>query len=100
MSYPTVLFLCEIQKYTEAGSLRKTGWKKKANVLLGIVEHHKIIGSNGAIVLTMCACCVQVTDHGVLLMELGSGLSFPATEYISHIIHTQALQGKDLFVFV
>lgn len=29
-------------------------------------------------------------------MELDSGLSFPATEYLSHIIHTWALQGKDV----
>uniref|UniRef100_A0AAQ5YNV5 Sodium-independent sulfate anion transporter n=1 Tax=Amphiprion ocellaris TaxID=80972 RepID=A0AAQ5YNV5_AMPOC len=33
-----------------------------------------------------------VSDHNVLLMELSSGLSFPAMEYLSHIIHTQALQ--------
>lgn len=31
-------------------------------------------------------------------MELTSGLSFPATEYLSRIIHTQALQGKALNV--
>lgn len=36
---------------------------------------------------------IKVSDHGVLVMELGSGLSFPATEYLSHMIHTQALQG-------
>lgn len=41
--------------------------------------------------------CVQVSDHGVLLIELNSGLSFPATEYLSHVIHTQALQGEDFF---
>ncbi|KAA8595152.1 hypothetical protein FQN60_012287 [Etheostoma spectabile] len=35
---------------------------------------------------------IKVSDHGMLVMELGSGLSFPATEYLSHIIHTQALQ--------
>uniref|UniRef100_UPI0037E82B31 sodium-independent sulfate anion transporter n=1 Tax=Semicossyphus pulcher TaxID=241346 RepID=UPI0037E82B31 len=35
---------------------------------------------------------IKVSDHGVLVMELGSGLSFPATEYLSRIIHTQALQ--------
>ncbi|XP_067439761.1 sodium-independent sulfate anion transporter [Thunnus thynnus] len=35
---------------------------------------------------------IKVSDHGVLLIELGSGLSFPATEYLSHIIHSQALQ--------
>ncbi|XP_062420344.1 deleted in malignant brain tumors 1 protein [Pungitius pungitius] len=38
-------------------------------------------------------CSPLVSDHGVLVMELGSGLSFPATEYLSHIIHTQALQA-------
>ncbi|XP_071381228.1 sodium-independent sulfate anion transporter [Centroberyx affinis] len=37
---------------------------------------------------------LKVSDHGVLVMELGSGLSFPATEYLSHIIHTQALQAS------
>ena len=46
----------------------------------------------------MC-CCVQVSDRGVLVMEVGSGLSFPATEYLSRIIHTEALQGKHLFIF-
>ena len=40
--------------------------------------------------------CLQVSDHDVLLIELGSGLSFPATEYLSNVIHTQALQGNDL----
>lgn len=35
---------------------------------------------------------IKVSDRGVLVMELGSGLSFPATEYLSHIIHTQALE--------
>ncbi|XP_008278510.1 sodium-independent sulfate anion transporter [Stegastes partitus] len=35
---------------------------------------------------------IKVSDHNVLVMELSSGLSFPATEYLSHIIHTQALQ--------
>ncbi|KAM7008716.1 sodium-independent sulfate anion transporter [Tautogolabrus adspersus] len=37
---------------------------------------------------------IKVSDHGVLVMELGSGLSFPATEYLSRIIHTQALQAS------
>lgn len=49
----------------------------------------------------MCyAFCEQVSDHGVMVMELDSGLSFPATEYLSHVIHTQALQGKDMLVVV
>ncbi|TMS23324.1 Sodium-independent sulfate anion transporter [Larimichthys crocea] len=37
---------------------------------------------------------IKVSDHGVLVMELGSGLSFPATEHLSHIMHTQALQAS------
>lgn len=37
-----------------------------------------------------------MTDHGVLVMELSSGLTFPATEYLSHIIHTRALQGNEM----
>lgn len=37
---------------------------------------------------------LKVSDHGMLVMELGTGLSFPATEYLSHIIHTQALQAS------
>ncbi|KAM3864577.1 sodium-independent sulfate anion transporter-like [Diretmus argenteus] len=37
---------------------------------------------------------LKVSDHDVLVMELGSGLSFPATEYLSSIIHTQALQAS------
>ncbi|XP_028984604.1 sodium-independent sulfate anion transporter [Betta splendens] len=35
---------------------------------------------------------IKVSDHGVLVMELSSGLSFPATEHLSHILHSQALQ--------
>ncbi|KAG7281934.1 hypothetical protein CRUP_002992 [Coryphaenoides rupestris] len=32
-----------------------------------------------------------MTYHGVLLVELGSGLSFPATEHLSRVLHNQAL---------
>lgn len=35
---------------------------------------------------------IKVSDHGVLVMEPSSGLSFPATEYLSNIVHTEALQ--------
>uniref|UniRef100_A0A3Q1J159 Sodium-independent sulfate anion transporter n=1 Tax=Anabas testudineus TaxID=64144 RepID=A0A3Q1J159_ANATE len=35
---------------------------------------------------------IKVTGRNVLVMELNNGLSFPATEYLSHVIHTQALQ--------
>nr|XP_046261964.1 sodium-independent sulfate anion transporter [Scatophagus argus] len=51
------------------------------------------VAVSGALLLyNMARPQMKVSDHGVLVMELGSGLSFPATEYLSHIIHTQALQ--------
>ncbi|XP_076001865.1 sodium-independent sulfate anion transporter isoform X1 [Genypterus blacodes] len=37
---------------------------------------------------------LKVCDRGMLVMELDTGLSFPATEYLSHSIHTQALQAS------
>lgn len=35
---------------------------------------------------------IKVCDNGVLVMELSSGLSFPAAEHLSHVLHSQALQ--------
>ncbi|XP_056136634.1 sodium-independent sulfate anion transporter [Lampris incognitus] len=37
---------------------------------------------------------LKISDHGILVMELGSGLTFPAMEHLSHIVHTQALQAS------
>uniref|UniRef100_A0A8C7JTE1 Solute carrier family 26 member 11 n=1 Tax=Oncorhynchus kisutch TaxID=8019 RepID=A0A8C7JTE1_ONCKI len=42
---------------------------------------------------------IKVCDHGVLVMELDSGLSFPSTEYLNTVLYTQALQGKRVCVF-
>uniref|UniRef100_A0A3Q4IAA4 Sodium-independent sulfate anion transporter n=1 Tax=Neolamprologus brichardi TaxID=32507 RepID=A0A3Q4IAA4_NEOBR len=51
------------------------------------------IAVSGALLLySMARPQIEVTDQGVLVMELSSGLTFPATEYLSHIIHTRALQ--------
>ncbi|KAM4583739.1 sodium-independent sulfate anion transporter isoform 2-T2 [Odontesthes bonariensis] len=51
------------------------------------------IAVSGALLLyRMARPQIKVSDHGVLVMKLSSGLNFPATEYLSHIIHTQALQ--------
>ncbi|KAK6300855.1 hypothetical protein J4Q44_G00289530 [Coregonus suidteri] len=36
----------------------------------------------------------RMSDHGVLVMELDSGLSFPSTEYLNTVIYTQALQAS------
>ncbi|XP_040001859.1 sodium-independent sulfate anion transporter [Xiphias gladius] len=53
------------------------------------------VGVSGVLLLyNMARPQIKVSDHGVLVMELSSGLSFPATEYLSHIIHTQALQAS------
>ncbi|XP_052395509.1 sodium-independent sulfate anion transporter isoform X1 [Carassius gibelio] len=35
--------------------------------------------------------CVQVSDHGVLLLELDSGLNFPVTEHLSRLVYKHAL---------
>uniref|UniRef100_A0A8C6TUH4 Solute carrier family 26 member 11 n=1 Tax=Neogobius melanostomus TaxID=47308 RepID=A0A8C6TUH4_9GOBI len=35
---------------------------------------------------------IKVLDHDTLVLELRSGVSFPATEYLSHFIHKTALQ--------
>lgn len=37
---------------------------------------------------------IKMLDHDTLVLELRSGLSFPATEYLSHFIHRQALQAS------
>ncbi|XP_051939257.1 sodium-independent sulfate anion transporter isoform X2 [Hippocampus zosterae] len=37
---------------------------------------------------------IKMSNEGVMLIELASGLSFPAAEHLSHIIHTQALQDS------
>lgn len=37
---------------------------------------------------------IKMLDHDTLVLELRSGLSFPATEYLSHFIHKQALQAS------
>ncbi|KAM6972526.1 sodium-independent sulfate anion transporter [Aplochiton taeniatus] len=37
---------------------------------------------------------LKLSDHDVLVLELESGLSFPAMEYLSHVLHSQALQAS------
>ncbi len=38
--------------------------------------------------------CVQVSDHGVLLLELDCGLNFPVTEHLSRLVYRHALHGE------
>lgn len=61
-------------------------WQVQYGILGGVA-------ASGALLLyNMARPQIKVSDHDVLVVELSSGLSFPATEYLSHIIHTQALQ--------
>lgn len=63
-------------------------WQVQYGILGGVAV-------SGALLLYhMARPRIKVSDHGVLVMQLDSGLSFPATEYLSHIIHTQALQAS------
>ncbi|XP_068995879.1 sodium-independent sulfate anion transporter [Embiotoca jacksoni] len=63
-------------------------WQVQYGILGGVAV-------SGALLLHSAARPqIKVSDRGVLLMELSSGLSFPATEYLSHVIHTQALQAS------
>lgn len=53
--------------------------------------------SAGCWVVVVSGLCfvLQVSDHGVLVMQLCSGLTFPATDHLSRFIHAHALQGED-----
>lgn len=37
---------------------------------------------------------LQVSDHGVLVIVLDSGLNFPSAEYLSDTLYRQALLGE------
>ncbi|KAK2919289.1 sodium-independent sulfate anion transporter [Channa argus] len=51
------------------------------------------VAVSGALLLyNMARPQIKVSDRSVLVLELSSGLSFPAIEYLSNFIHTQALQ--------
>uniref|UniRef100_A0A4W6CJE8 Sodium-independent sulfate anion transporter n=1 Tax=Lates calcarifer TaxID=8187 RepID=A0A4W6CJE8_LATCA len=61
-------------------------WQVQYGIIAGVAV------SGAMLLYNMARPQIKVSDHGVLVMELSSGLSFPATEHLSHIIHTQALQ--------
>lgn len=53
------------------------------------------VATSGVLLLySMARPRIKVTERGVLVMQLTSGLSFPATEYLSHTLHTRALQAS------
>ncbi|XP_028258282.1 sodium-independent sulfate anion transporter [Parambassis ranga] len=61
-------------------------WQVQYGILAGVAV------SGAMLLYSMARPKIKVSDHGMLVMKLSSGLSFPATEYLSHVIHTQALQ--------
>ncbi|XP_037546148.1 sodium-independent sulfate anion transporter [Nematolebias whitei] len=61
-------------------------WEVQYGIMAGVAI------SGVLLLYSMARPKIKVTDHGVVVMELSSGLSFPAVEYLSHIVHTQALQ--------
>ncbi|CAN9509906.1 unnamed protein product [Ophioblennius macclurei] len=61
-------------------------WQVQYGILGGVA-------TSGALLLyRMARPRIKVCERGVLVMELNSGLSFPATAYLSHTLHAQALQ--------
>ncbi|KAM9313656.1 sodium-independent sulfate anion transporter isoform 1-T1 [Pholidichthys leucotaenia] len=63
-------------------------WEVQYGIIAGVAV-------SGVLLLhTLARPQIKMSDHGVLVMELSSGLTFPATEYLSHIIHTEALQAS------
>ncbi|KAM9856661.1 sodium-independent sulfate anion transporter isoform 1-T2 [Aulostomus maculatus] len=61
-------------------------WQVQYGIIGGVAV------SGALLMYNMARPHMTVSDQGVLLIELGSGLSFPASEYLSRIVHTQALQ--------
>lgn len=63
-------------------------WGVEYGIIAGVVV-------SGALVLYNTARPkIKKVDHETLVLELRSGLSFPATEYLSHFIHKNALQAS------
>lgn len=100
------VIICAVAPMVDYGVVAKMWRIRKLDLLPFVVTflmsfwqvQYGIIGGvavSGALLLYNTARPqIKVSDRGVLVMELGSGLSFPATEYLSHIIHTQALQAS------
>ncbi|XP_061686097.1 sodium-independent sulfate anion transporter isoform X2 [Syngnathoides biaculeatus] len=61
-------------------------WEVQYGIIGGVAV------SGGLLMYTTARPQITMTHQGVLLIQLASGLSFPAAEHLSHIIHTQALQ--------
>ncbi|XP_019745000.1 sodium-independent sulfate anion transporter isoform X2 [Hippocampus comes] len=63
-------------------------WRVQYGIIGGVAI------SGALLMYTMARPGIKMSNQGVMLIELASGLSFPAAEHLSHIIHTQALQDS------
>nr|XP_061791887.1 sodium-independent sulfate anion transporter-like [Nerophis lumbriciformis] len=61
-------------------------WQVQYGIIGGVAV------SGALLMYTLARPRIKMSNPGVLLIQLGSGLSFPAAEHLSHIIHTEALQ--------
>ncbi|XP_077381149.1 sodium-independent sulfate anion transporter isoform X2 [Festucalex cinctus] len=61
-------------------------WQVQYGIIGGVAV------SGALLMYTMARPGIKMSHQGVMLIQLASGLSFPAAEHLSHIIHTQALQ--------
>uniref|UniRef100_A0AAY4EED6 Sodium-independent sulfate anion transporter n=1 Tax=Denticeps clupeoides TaxID=299321 RepID=A0AAY4EED6_9TELE len=50
-----------------------------------------VLVSGAMLLYHMARPHIEVHDHGVLVMDLDSGLNFPATEHLNQVIYSQAL---------
>ncbi|CAL1601895.1 unnamed protein product [Knipowitschia caucasica] len=65
-------------------------WEVQYGIIAGIAV-------SGALLLYNTARPqIKIIDYNTLVLELRSGLSFPASEYLSHFIYTKALQVSPL----
>uniref|UniRef100_H2M9C6 Sodium-independent sulfate anion transporter n=2 Tax=Oryzias latipes TaxID=8090 RepID=H2M9C6_ORYLA len=61
-------------------------WQVQYGIMAGVAV------SGAGLLYNMARPRIKVSDHGVLVMQPCSGLTFPATEHLSRFIHAHALQ--------
>ncbi|KAI2650532.1 Sodium-independent sulfate anion transporter [Labeo rohita] len=63
-------------------------WEVQYGIVGGVVV------SGFMLLYTVARPKVKVSDHGVLLLELDSGLNFPVTEHLSRLVYKHALHAS------
>uniref|UniRef100_A0A3P8VGX0 Solute carrier family 26 member 11 n=1 Tax=Cynoglossus semilaevis TaxID=244447 RepID=A0A3P8VGX0_CYNSE len=88
------LFICSLVISTEVDILPfvvtflMSFWQVQYGIIGGVAV-------SGALLLYSTARPkITVSDYGSLVMQFSSGLSFPATAYLSHMVHSNALRAS------